>query len=50
MRARLTQTKPKSDLILLLPATGNLTHSVDERIRRKAVLLNGCSIYAVHFS
>jgi hypothetical protein len=35
---------------LVTAATGNLTHSVDERIRRKAVLLNGCSIYAVHFS
>jgi len=29
---------------LVTAATGNLTHSVDERIRRKAVLLNGCSI------
>lgn len=29
---------------------GNLTHTVDEAVRRRAVLLNGCSVYAIHFT
>ena len=43
-------------MLAVVPLTGYIVAAsvfcaqVDETIRRKSVLLNGCSIYAVHFS
>ena len=35
---------------MIYAGRGNLTHTVDEAVRKRAVLLNGCSVYAIHFT